>query len=483
MPPENQLTQRPQKPPPDVRSAESLLKAFQDAGPSGITITIEEWLRLTDLGALSRRTEEMRAIDDALRAYHLVKGSDGAFIRLKSAFDNWIRFQQRQGKIWTQSDRNRNGAITRLHDQITLVEAGRGVAGMNNLDESRARTLIIRAEREALQTLFKDRAMVFKHTTDTKQALGAMASPALRYGNAAHKIVGGAGMAPVRPKDVADACTKILGKTPPDELFHALGASFSGFCSAAATILGAAVSPAKLLADNVKFGLAANVRCSGASARYMFRAGAPDAALNAVLQMIDDELKRIAYDAAKQTASIVGGAFGAGPIVSMAASLVDLMVNLTLYNAMLDEMKAANQMLTQKTLGLELFNASPVLGCYFLLMADTSVWINFSAYDIGAPGWMDTVEAMRKRAEPVRDKARELIRGSKIALSGTEFFKGLEWETTWRNNKLSFLAANASVTGLAGTLQRKLQGGPAHAKPDKDRIVGFDNAGRPHGAR
>ncbi|HEY4029326.1 MAG TPA: hypothetical protein VGM25_03200 [Caulobacteraceae bacterium] len=456
-----------------------MLKAFQGQAPGGISITIEEWLRLTDLGALSRRTEEMRAIDDALRAYHQAKGGEAAFIRLKNAFDNWIRFQQRQGKTWTQSDRNKNGAITRLHDQITLVEAGRGVGGMGALDEARARTLIIRAEREALQTLFKDRTMIFKHTTSVKQGLGAIASPAARYGSAVHKIVDGAGMTAVKPKDIGDACTKILGKTPPDELFHSLGTSFSGFCSAGATILGAAVSPAKLLADIIKFGMAANARYSAATARYMFRDGAPDAALNAVLQLIDNELKKIAYDAAKQTASIVGGAFGVGPIVSMASALVDLMINLTLYCDMLDEMKAANQLLAQKTLGLELFNASPVLGCYFLLMADTSTWINFSAYDIGSPHWMDAVEAMRKRAEPVRDKARELIRGAKIALSGTEFFNGLEWETTWRNNKLSYLAANASVSGLAGTLGRKLQGSgaPKFTKPDASRIVGFGSGG------
>jgi hypothetical protein len=422
----------------------------------------------------------MRAIDDALRAYHLAAGGkDGAFVRLKSAFDNWVRFQQRQGKIWTQSDRNKNGAITRLHDQITLVEAGRSVANMKDAKGWEGRQAILQAERDALERLFKERSMIFKNTSSTKQALRSVASPGAGAVIATGKIVN-SGLKPVTPSSVAGACQQILGKAPPEELFHMLGASFGQFCTAASTILGAAVAPAKLLADIVKFGMAASARYSGASARYMFRPGAPDAALNAVLQMIDDELKAIAWDAAKQAGSIAGSAFAAGPIVSIATSVVDVMVNLKLYVGMLEEIKAANRMLAQKTWGLELFNASPVLGCYFLLMADTSVWINFSVHDIGSPGWMDTVEAMRKRAEPIREKARELVRNSKIALSGTEGFNGLEWEPSWRNNKLSYLAATASGGGLIGSIKKSVTGGgPQHPQVDKSRIVGMGPGGRP----
>ncbi|MDB5437715.1 MAG: hypothetical protein JWM33_142 [Caulobacteraceae bacterium] len=457
---------------PDVRSAEAMLKAYQGAGPAGITITIDEWLRLTDLGALSRRTDEMRAIDDSLRAYQLAPGAkEAAFIRLKSAFDNWIRFQQRQGKIWTQSDRNKKGAITRLHDQITLQEAGRSVAGMKDTKDWEARQTILQAEREALGRLFAERTMVFK--TEAKWARKAQTGgmPVIKVARAAHNLAE-KGAALVKPDDVSAACKQILGQVPPEELFQMMGTSFSGFCSAASTILGAAVSPVKLLADVVKFGMAASTRYSGASARYMFRDGAADASLNAVLQMINDEMVMIAVDAAKQTGSIVGTAFGAGPIVSAASATIDLMINLKRYRRMAEEVKEGNLALSKGTLGLELFNASPVLGCYFLLMADTSVWINFSVHDIGTPGWMDTVETMRKRAEPIREKARELIRTSKIALSGTEGFNGLEWEPSWRNNKLSYLASAGPLRSLKNKIMKDSPKGP-----DKGRIVGMGSAG------
>lgn len=458
---------------PDVRSAEAMLKAYQAAsGQAGITITIDEWLRQTDLGALSRRTEEMRAIDDALRAYHLAPGSrEAAFVRLKGAFDNWIRFQQRQGKIWTQSDRNKNGAITRLHDQITLQAAGRSVAGMKDTKDWEARQTILQAEREALSRLFAERAMVFKTEAKWARKAQTVGGPALKAGRAIHNLAG-QGASLVKPDDVSSACKQILGQVPPEELFQMMGTSFSAFCSAASTIIGAAVSPVKLLADVVKFGMAASTRYNGASARYMFREGAADVSLNAVLQMIDDELIMIAVDAAKQTGSIVGSAFGAGPIVSAASATIDLMINLKRYRRMAEEVKAANLALSKNTLSLELFNASPVLGCYFLLMADTSVWINFSVHDIGTPGWMDTVETMRKRAEPIREKARELLRTSKIALSGTEGFNGLEWEPSWRNNKLSYLASGGPLRSLKDKIMKDSPKGP-----DKARIVGFGSAG------
>lgn len=68
-----------------------------------------------------------------------------------------------------------------------------------------------------------------------------------------------------------------------------------------------------------------------------------------------------------------------------------------------------------------------LLGCHFLIMADVGGWINFSIWDIGVEGWMDTVAEMRERSEPALDKARQYIRLSKYCLSGTEGYKGIEW--------------------------------------------------------
>jgi hypothetical protein len=471
--------------PPAPGSAEAMLDLYnQGKAPGGVSMTIEEFLKWTDLGIMSRRSEQMRGIDNALRNYHAMKGDAASLQQLKHAFDRWIEFQQRQGKVWKNSDRNQKGAITDLFDQMNLAIANSKGPGRSK-EELEGIQAIIEAERGALTMLFMNRQMLFKNTTKAKEQGRMVASPLAKAANAGRKLED-VGAKLVNPGSVKDACTQILGGTPPDTLFHALGhGTFTAFCSSASSILGAAVSPGKLLVDIVKFGMAASTRYSAANARYMFRAGAAEASLNAVLQMIDDELTAIALDAAKQTGAIVASAFGAGPIASAAAAVVDLMVNIKAYRGMMKEMEAANRLLQQKAFGLEIFNASPVAGCYFLLMADTSMWINFSMHDIGMKGWMDEVDVMRKRAEPVREKARELIRKSKIAMSGTEGFNGLEWEPSWRNNKREFFTSGQAMVALKNKAMTKLgspppsRGGVAKpAGPAKADIYGMGPGGR-----
>ncbi|MGO8787113.1 MAG: hypothetical protein ACLQVL_06990 [Terriglobia bacterium] len=46
-----------------------------------------------------------------------------------------IRAQDNAGRIWTQPDRNKTGMLSKLHEQIVLVEAGRSVQQMENSDD------------------------------------------------------------------------------------------------------------------------------------------------------------------------------------------------------------------------------------------------------------------------------------------------------------------------------------------------------------
>jgi hypothetical protein len=244
-----------------------------------------------------------------------------------------------------------------------------------------------------------------------------------------------------------------------------LGTNASTFATAASSILSAAISPAKLLID---IGLAAKKlkeRSDIQGAHHLFRAGQADAALDAIVRLIDRELKLLAVDMGKQAASIVGSAFAMGPAASAANAIVDVLVNIRVYARMAEEMKKGNQLMDAEDYSLELFTVSPVLGCYFLILADTSVWINFSAFDIGTPGWMKTVETLRKRSQPIRDKARQFIREAKYAVSGTEFMKGLQWEATWRNDKLDYLTQHANFDYLANKIHAKVT--RAKTKPDK----------------
>jgi hypothetical protein len=435
----------------ELRNAQNLLNAHKGNRDLKITITYDEWKRDTDRGMFNRRTAEMEAVDKALKDYHDKGRTESAFVALRQAFENWLRDQQRDGKVWTDNVRNKKGTISKLHEQIQLVEAGRSVRIMGDSRDWDARKEMLAAERDALKRLFMGRTLVFKRGEWKRkfdQAMNAAVLPAVGVGVAARRLAI-AGPA-VTPRNITDATINICGGiNSPANFFTMMGVNFDHFCGAASTLFGTALAPAKLLIDIVKAGVKIRERVAVSRERFMFRPGDADAALDSINRLLDRELKLIAIDATKQVGTIVAGAFQAGPIASLAGAVVDVMVNLKLYSMMADEMKQGNQLLASQHLSFELFNASPVLGSYFLILADTSVWLNFSVFDIGTPGWMDTVERMRKRAEPVRETARRLIRACKYGVSGTEGLNGLEWEASWRNNKLEFIAQHANFDYLA----------------------------------
>jgi hypothetical protein len=467
----------------NLEAAKEMLNFYRGNRVLAVTILSEEWKRGTDAGMLKVRSSEFEAIDAALRDYHAHGKTEASFVRLRQTFDNWIRAQQRAGKNWNQSERNKNGLVSKLHEQIVLVDAGRSVKQMGQ-DDWEARMALVVAEREALQALFSGRHLGFKSAFKTKvrQALSNV-KPVGELLKAGREIAKGADG--VSAQDVADSFSKL--HNVPQKMASAFGVSADALCSGCANVLNHAVAPAKLLNDLRKLASEGADRVTASRSRYAFNPGNADAALSGVIQLIDQELLLIGKDMVQHTAATAAQFLGGGPIVSMANAVVDLIVNHARYVQMIDEMERGNMDLLRRSVGLEVFESSPVLGCYFLLMADTSMWVNFSAHDIGTDGWMRQVESMAHRAEPVRARAREFIRQSKYALSGTEGFNGLEWVTAWESSKKVYIARHwerackrlDELLGEApdGTLDRPISGvrGAKHAKVPAGRIVGFGN--------
>src|SRR5262245_29065511 len=201
----------------ELQKAQNLLDLHRGGRVLAVTITPEEWKRATDLGLLHPRSKELEAIDKALKEYHLLGKTEPAFIKLKTAFDNWIRSQERGGKAWTQSDRNKSGMVSKLHEQVTLVEAGRSVRQMGNTEDWEARKARGGAEREAMKRLFLGRTLVFKHAawkTKLNTAVNAGVLPAVSIGMAV-KTAGqqlmwnGGQVIVVPPQTVYEACYRI----------------------------------------------------------------------------------------------------------------------------------------------------------------------------------------------------------------------------------------------------------------------------------
>lgn len=424
--------------PAELQSAKEMLNAYRGNRVLAVTITYDEWKRGTDAGLLTRRSSEMEAIDKALKEYHDQGKNESALVRLRQAFETWTRAQQLAGKIWTQSDRNKTGLVSKLHEQLTLAEAGRSVKNMGNTADWEARMALVEAERDALVNMFKGRQLIFKtpYRTGLAHVVQQYTSGLQLTRGASNLVKGSTGQ--VTSQAVAGAFNKIGGAVP-EHLASFLGLSADALCSAFATVINFGIAPVKLLNDMINLGMGIKARVDASRGRFAFAQGKADAALDAVIRQINQELLIVTKEMTQHTASIVASAFAAGPIFSAANSVVDLIVNNALYVQMTREMKAGNEMLSSGRLGLNLFQASPVLGCYFLVLAETNVWVNFSPHDIGTDGWTRQIDAMVRRADPVRDKARELIRNSKYGVSGLEGFNGLEWEASWRNNKLAYI--------------------------------------------
>lgn len=438
--------------PSELSAAKEMLELFRGDRVLAVTISYDDWRRETNAGLLKTRSSEFEAIDAALKDYHTQGKTEAAGVKLRQAFDNWIRAQQRAGKTWTSSDRNKSGMVSKLHEQLLLVEAGRSIKQMGNTKDWEGRLAILGAEREALETLFRGRKLVFKTSVKTglQHVVQQYATGVKGYRAVSNLTKGASGA--VTSESVANAFTKVGGDIP-EHIATAFGVSADALCSACANVLNYGTAPVKLLSDVVNLGMGVKARVTASRSRLAFAPGNADAALDAVIRLLDQELMLIGKDMAQHAAHVVGAAFAAGPIVGAANAVVDLIVNNALYAQQIKQMRAGNEKLAMGRLSLDLFSASPVLGCYFLLMADTSMWVNFSVHDMGTDGWTRQIETLIRRAEPVRDKAREYVRVTKYALSGSEGFNGVEWEPSWRNNKIAYLKAKMSGNVGSAVLQ------------------------------
>jgi hypothetical protein len=168
--------------------------------------------------------------------------------------------------------------------------------------------------------------------------------------------------------------------------------------------------------------------------RNGFRPGDPQAAADAIKTIIQRDLARHSVDLARQataTGTKIAGLFadmGTATTVAigMANTLAGLGLKLFALGLNIKDMRAGNARLAKPaTLDLTVFGECPILGCYLLTCADTSTVANFFVADIGLPGWMDRVEAMKsKQMDPLLKIASKAIEASPLQLEGLASNKG-----------------------------------------------------------
>lgn len=115
-----------------------------------------------------------------------------------------------------------------------------------------------------------------------------------------------------------------------------------------------------------------------------------------------------------------------GPLISTGSALANLSLRIYAIATQHKERVAGNELLRQpEQLDAQVFGASPLLGAYLLTCSNTSDVINLLTSSIGAPGWMNDAERMKRKIDPLLTESTKLIRASPYELKGLKSNKGI----------------------------------------------------------
>lgn len=162
--------------------------------------------------------------------------------------------------------------------------------------------------------------------------------------------------------------------------------------------------------------------------------GDPVAACKAVRNLIQRDLGKHSIQVAQQAAATGGklagilGDGGTATTVAIGLANAAASLGLQLFYLGLDikDLRAGNARLAKpNSLDSTAFSECPILGCYLLTCTDTSNIVNLLVDDIGGPGWMDRVEAMKRtQLDPLLKIATRNIMSSRLQLDGLSSNKG-----------------------------------------------------------
>jgi hypothetical protein len=260
---------------------------------------------------------------------------------------------------------------------------------------------------------------------------------------------------------VVELCRALCPDVDPNQVFSALHlGSVETFAADVAPFVGIISSGGKAVIGWIGVARKAYESVDLESRRHAFAPGDPEAALNAVSELLDREIAANTAGATTKTAAFTGKTLGTfadfgavtGPVIGLLELLATVLQAVVEYVRDILECRKASKLLKTGPLDFRLFVACPVLGCYFLVIQDHSTIINFAVGDYGSPNFVFDVEQLIKKIDPVLSKARTYIKSSRLEIPGMEHAKGIAEK-------------NYSVkTGMA-----KVTGFPEHVK---DTVLG-----------
>lgn len=265
------------------------------------------------------------------------------------------------------------------------------------------------------------------------------AASQLGKGAAAAKTAGGNPLVRKAAGEFLATCADVPGV---EDIVAAIGSETTANLVAEITpFVGLVVSGGKLLAAGKKVAEDGYNLYRSKEWKKGFLRGDPVAAAEAVQALIRRDLARHSVQLGQQAAATgakIAGLFAdlgtaTNAAIGTANALASLGLKLAALGLDIHDLRAGNARLDRPDdLDLTVFESCPILGCYLITCADTSLVANFFVADIGLPGWMDRVETMkRKQMDPMLKLASKNIQASRLQLDGLQANKGVHAEKSF----------------------------------------------------
>lgn len=420
-------------------------------------ISYDDWMRRTHGGRLSIRSSNLKAIDAALMRYHQSPG-EPTRSALEGSLYSWI---QTKGPKWKLSIRNRAGAIQQLLERVsgltelrpsldpeTLFMVSQGlelvegepaaitaklfsgarlewrgsVKVLNKKDHAEESVAIMRTRVGRMRPNLKNAAI---ESAGVAYSL-ASNTAALTGGQDMHVGGGGRGssaqsaawlVSQIAPANIRAEVTRHLTEIMPDFMTQ-LAKSLTPFAGVIFTGGCALVAGCSAMRDEYRIGLAKD-----RSTRIM-TAREPAEAMLALIRILERERNANVYEASvglaefggKLAGVLLDGGTATNAAIGLSAAVVRLTNLIRLVVRDVQERNAANKIM-KMGVDISVFRECPLIGCYLLCCAPTSVLINLMAVNWGEPGWnLDIEQTVLKDLQPAQEQARRIIHANRFVI-------------------------------------------------------------------
>jgi len=393
-------------------------------------LSVEEWKDLTSI-MFSRRGPRLRAVDDALDAYHRRPNSESLLYLIQMLE---IYKQTRPGG-WEGYVRNQRKGIQILMSQLfglahtddAILDASKdpyfGIEAwaIEGTDGSDLADVLREGRQQALQALFSGRTLEMKRYDFAFDSLTQAAS----LGSSAKKVFVSASSTSAAGAFQGTAGT--IGKQFLSDL-HLTPGDVVAMTPLIGIISDLIVSgwEWKSFYDLVCF----KERIPAFQAGLATDADAIKAAIDGVGAYVDARLRLQgivagAYSsglAMKLISTSADGGAGSHVGIALATKAVVTVAKLMFAWEQYREMKAAQAVLADKSkMGIELFQTCPLLGCYMVACCSQSDLINiFDDRRMLSKYWREEAVYLVRKTDTLREKCRTFIDESYIELVGPE---------------------------------------------------------------